>query len=130
MAFTLDLENIVAMTAGVLGTMGGGLLAYSKVRRVLARDSLDTSAHESMKKAMESLREENSRLHDEVGRLRTEVNRLQQVITDLTGQIANMSLAMSRNSVEDQLAREGRLDRRRRVTDTTPFPIIEGMGGK
>lgn len=127
MDLTFDVQSIAAMTAGVLGTMGGGALAYSKVRRVLARDALDTSAHDSMKKAMESLREENSRLHDEVGRLRTEINRLQQVITDLTGQIAAMSLAMSRNSVEDQLAREGRLDRRRRVTDTTPFPVISGV---
>jgi uncharacterized protein YlxW (UPF0749 family) len=121
MNFSLDLENLIAAIAGATGTIGGGMLVYSKMRRVLSHDALDASAHNSMQKAMEALRGENERLHEEVGRLRTEVNRLQQVITELTGQIATMSLAMSRNSVEDQLAREGKLDRRKTARGDGPY---------
>ena len=98
---------------GGIAISGGAIWTWSKMRRVLARDAVDTSAHVSMKTAMESLRDENTRLHDEVIRLRSEVNRLQTVITDLTRQIAAMNAALTSATVEDKLAREGKLERRK-----------------
>lgn len=102
---------------GGAGAAGAGVYIWSKMRRVLAHDATDASAHTSMKVAMENLREENTRLHDEVGRLRTEIDRLRETVTSLTTELANMSTAISRNAFEDQMAREGRIDRRKRDND-------------
>ena len=117
---------------GSVGGIGAMVWLFSKIRRMVANDSTDITAQKAMQATMEQLREENGRMHDEVSRLRGEVNRLQEVITNLTGQIAAMSLAMSKNSVEDQLAREGKIDRRRRGegvfdsrTKPGPLPALE-----
>lgn len=122
-----DITTEQALVGGT-GLLAGGVLMWSKIRRVLARDAVDTSAHQSMQLAMEGLRSENARLHDEVGRLRAEIDRLRETVTTLTAKIADMSTALSRTAVEDQLAREGRLERRRgRGERTEPFPQIEGL---
>ena len=125
-----DITTEQAILGGT-GLMAGGVLMWSKIRRVLARDAVDTSAHQSMQIAMEGLRSENIRLHDEVGRLRAEIDRLRQTVTELTAKIADMGTAMSRGAVVDQLAREGKLERRKnnRHEITTPFHQIDGMPG-
>ena len=110
--FPFDDPSITAMLGG--GGVGvTALLVVSKLRRVLVRDSVDVSAHKSMQQAMDGLREENSRLHEEVLKLRSEIDRLRTTVTNLTTNIAEMSAVMSRRAIEDQMAREGLLDRRK-----------------
>lgn len=104
------------MTSEMLAGGGVGvtaLLIISKLRKVLTHDSVDVSAHKSMQQAMDGLREENTRLHQEVLNLRGEIDRLRATVTNLTANIAEMSTAMSRRAIEDQMAREGLLDRRK-----------------
>lgn len=114
--------------AGGAGAFAGAILLWSKIRRAVAHDAADTSAHKSMQVAMEGLRAENARLHEEIGRLRTEIDRLRETVTTLTAKLADMSTAMSRGAVVDQLAREGKLERRKnRGEITTPFPQIDGL---
>ena len=125
---TVATEHVIA---GGVGAFAGVLLLWSKIRRSMAHDAADASAHKSMQIAMEGLRAENARLHDEVGRLRSEIDRLRETVTTLTAKIADMSTAISRKAVVDQLAREGKLDRRKNNRDevTTPFPQIDGLQG-
>lgn len=120
--FDFDPEHFIGGAVGAGGAAAAGIWAWSKLRRILAHDAVDSSAHDAMRLSMQQLRDENTRLHDEVIRLRNEVNRLQTVISDLTQQIASMSAMLARSTVEDQLAREGRLERRKRGETTSPFP--------
>lgn len=111
--FTFNPEPFIGGVAAAMGSAGVGIWAWSKLRRALAHDATDTTAHKAMQVAMEGVRAENVRLHDEVGRLRGEIDRLRETVTVLTGKIADMGAALSRKAVEDQLAREGKLDRRK-----------------
>lgn len=118
----LNLDTVVGGAVGATGAAGVGVWAWSKLRRVLAQDAVDTTAHQSMQVAMEGLRGENARLHEEVGRLRAEIDRLRETVTSLTSKIADMSIVLSRNATEDQLAREGKIERRKRLG---PFDSIK-----
>lgn len=108
----IDMIDSQAILGGA-GAAGAGVYIWSKMRRVLAHDATDASAHTSMKVAMENLRDENTRLHEEVSRLRTEIDRLRETVTSLTTELANMSTVVCRNAFQDQMAREGLIDRRK-----------------
>ena len=112
----LAYDHLVAGGTGATA-LGGLIFLWSKLRRSMSHDAADTSAHKSMQTAMEGMRAENLRLHDEVGRLRSEIDRLRETVTTLTAKLADISIVMSRNAVEDQLAREGKLDRRKARVD-------------
>ncbi len=118
----VTLDTVIGGVAGATGAAGIGVLMFSKLKRMLAQDATDTVAHQSVQLAMEGLRAENARMHDEVGRLRAEIDRLRQTVTELTSKIADMGMVLSRNAVEDQLAREGKIDRRKRLG---PFDSIK-----
>ena len=112
----MQIDNLtgdhMAIASGA-GAVAGFVLIWSKMRRILASDATDTSAHQSMKIAMENLRSENARLHEEVVRLRDEIDRLRETVITLTSKLADMSTTLARNAFEDQLAREGKLERRK-----------------
>lgn len=99
--------------AGGLGASGVIIWAGSKLRRILSNDSTDIAAQAAMKAAMEGLRGENVRLHAEVLRLQTEITRLQGVVTNLTSQLVEVNAYMKQNSLVDQMARDGKIDRRK-----------------
>jgi hypothetical protein len=114
--FIMPLENMTPETAlfGGAGTVAGGIWLWSKLRIMLVKDSGDSSAYITMKSTLESLRDENTRLHGEVMRLQTEITRLQGVVTSLLGQLNEVNALLKQNNFLDQMAREGKVDRRKR----------------
>jgi len=112
----MPFENMTPETAllGGAGTVAGGIWLWSKLSIMLVKDSGNSSAYITMRSTLESLRDENTRLHGEVMRLQTEITRLQGVVTSLLGQLNEVNALLKQNNFLDQMAREGKVDRRKR----------------
>jgi len=106
------------ITSDTLMTIGGGggLLWYlfHRLRNVTVKDKVEADAYMVMQKTVETLQAENNRLHTTVLELQQEVAKLHIVIADLTQKLTTLSIASENQTIVDQLAKEGKLDRRQR----------------
>lgn len=133
---TVPINFDVQSAVGGIGATGAIIWAISKLRRILSHDGTDIAAQAAMKAAMEGLQGENSRLHSEILRLQTEITRLQGVVSTLTSQLVEVNAYMKQNSLVDQMARDGKIDRRKErdpfdpfnsQTKPGPLPQVDGM---
>lgn len=96
----------------------GGLFVIgaliSKFRTIWTRDSADTAVNQAQVVVVEMLRDENKRLHEQVMQLQHEVSKLQYIVAELTSKLTQFEITKDQQVQLDQLAREGKLDRRNR----------------
>lgn len=119
------MENPVDASNGTVAAIISGVLAvpflFSKFRSMWSRDSADSAVSNAVKEMLDNLtqinkelREENEDLHDQVNELRNEITKLQMIIAELTNKMTSLTLNHETNKRLDELAREGKIERRSR----------------
>lgn len=106
-----ELSNGILMLVG-----GGGLgwLTFKKLLSTVSKTEGETTAYEAMQSTVKTLQDENNRLHKTVMELQSEVAKLHVVIAELTNKLTSLSISSENQKVIDQLAKEGKIDRRNR----------------
>jgi len=107
--FTADAGTLATGLIGGLFLLGALL---SKFRTIWTRDSADVAVNNAQVVVVEMLRDENKRLHEQVQQLQQEVAKLQMIVSNLTTKLTQFEITKDQQSQLDQLAREGKLDRR------------------
>jgi len=102
------------LTAGIMGGLFVIGALISKFRTIWTRDSADTAVNQAQVVVVEMLRDENKRLHEQVMQLQHEVSKLQYIVAELTSKLTQFEITKDQQVQLDQLAREGKLDRRNR----------------
>lgn len=100
------------LTAGIMGGLFVIGALISKFRTIWTRDSADTAVNQAQVVVVEMLRDENKRLHEQVMQLQQEVAKLQIIVSNLTSKLTQFEITKDQQLQLDQLAREGKLDRR------------------
>ena len=110
---------------GGIGAVGGGVWMWSKLRRMIAHDSGDAASYNTMEKTLKAVTAE-------VGRLQAENSRLHGIVSSLQLELQELRLIMKQNSQIDELARSGKIERRKREgmfdSRTKPGPLPEIPG--
>ncbi len=114
-----DLNSILTEGGGWAAGGIGLAFAFSKLRSVMAGDSASAAAASAQQAAsaaqqaiIEQLQKENERLHKSVIELQQQVAALQTLVADLTNKITRAEITEEQKRVVDQLAREGKIERR------------------
>jgi TolA-binding protein len=108
-----------------LASIVGGIFAapfiISKFRAIWSKDGAEAAVGTSIKEmlttltdANKELKEENEELHKQINDLRSEVTKFQMLVADLTHQLTKLTLELETNKRIDELARTGKLDRRKK----------------
>ena len=106
--------DITPETLAALG--GGGGFAWwlvSKLRKSVTHDEADRTTYDVMKETVEQLGTENKRLHAVIAELQQEVAKLHLVVAELTNKLTSYSLTSENQKALDELAKEGKIERRK-----------------
>ena len=122
MDFNSLMENGAGWAAGGMGIA----FAFSKLRSVFASDSANSAASKASEAAshaqqtvIEQLQRENERLHKSIQELQQQVAALQHLVAELTTKITRSEITAEQQAQIDELARSGRIERRRSVITHT-----------
>ncbi len=95
---------------GAVGVLG--MVALSKLRKILFADSVDAAASSTFKAAMAHLEAENTRLREELKSQQAEIATLKTMIEELKATMNGHMDKASQQAVFDKLGREGHIERR------------------
>ena len=107
-----SLFNTSDVLLGIVGGSGIGYIILKKFATMVTKQEGETSAYEALQGTVKVLQDENARLHKTVIELQQEVAKLHVVIAELTHKLSVLSISSENQKVIDELAREGKIDRR------------------